>query len=68
MNTRGRGSRPLVHYRFRTAALVGPWRKTREAALRDAVKAGQADVDQAQPDGLCWRVAGTIEADLHVRT
>lgn len=63
MNSKGRGSRPEVRYRFRTAALVGPWRKTRDAALRDAVEAGQAYVDEAEPDGVRWRLPGTIETD-----
>jgi hypothetical protein len=31
-------------YRWTTAALVGPWRPTREEALRDALVAGQADM------------------------
>jgi hypothetical protein len=63
MNSEGRGSRPLVRYRFRTAALAGPWRETREAALKDAVKAGQAYADEAQRDGVRWKLPATIEAE-----
>ena len=62
MNTSGRASRPFVRYRYRAGAIVGPWRKTREAALGEAVKAGQAEADKSQPDGIRWKLPGTIEA------
>ena len=61
MNAKGRRNRPSVRYRFRTAALAGPWRETREAALLDAVQAGQALADESGVDGLQWRLPGTIE-------
>jgi hypothetical protein len=63
MNSSGRGKRGSVRFRYRTAVITGPWRTTREAALRDALKAGQARLDETQPDGVRWIVPGTIEAD-----
>lgn len=48
-------------FRFTTSVLVGPWRSSREEALGDAVKAGQAVRSLATPDGLEWRVIGRIE-------
>ena len=56
----GRGTRP-IRYRYRTAALAGHWRDSREEALRDAVKARQALADEAVEDGLRWLVKGEIE-------
>jgi hypothetical protein len=54
-------------YRFTTSVLAGPWRPSREEALRDAIEACQAVHDDAQPDGLAWRVSGQIEeADREV--
>lgn len=35
----------MTVYRYTTAALVGPWRKTPSEALDDAIKAGQARYD-----------------------
>lgn len=49
-------------YRYRTAALVGPWRNRREDAVADALRAGQACRD----DGLInlrWIIPGRIEAE-----
>ena len=46
-----------VCYRFRTAALCGPWRREAERAHRDAVDAGQMG-----PCATEWRVNGEIEA------
>lgn len=63
MSITGGGKRPLVRFRYRTGAIVGPWRNTREAALGDAVKAGQARIDETQADGVRWTVPGKIEAD-----
>jgi hypothetical protein len=63
MNMKGRGRQPLARFRYRTAAIVGPWRKAREAAVQDAVKAGQARIDDSQPDGVRWAAPGTIEED-----
>ena len=48
-------------FRFATSALVGPWRRSREEAQRDAVKACQAIPSPKHPDELEWRVAGQIE-------
>lgn len=59
----------LVVYRYRTKALVGPWRFTREAAATDAVQARQAGYHDGSLD---WKVPGEIEvqrqaAALHER-
>jgi hypothetical protein len=40
---------------------LGPWRESREDAVRDAVKAKQAQEDDAQPSGFKWTVPGEIE-------
>jgi hypothetical protein len=48
-------------YRYRTPALTGPWRESREDAVRDAVKAKQAQNDDDQPSGIKWTVPGEIE-------
>jgi hypothetical protein len=45
-------------YRYRTTVLVGPWRRTSDKALEDAVAAGQATFDHA---GLRWQVRGMVE-------
>ena len=46
-------------YRYRTEALVGPWRARREQAIGDAVLAGQARFNEALD--LEWTVPGEIE-------
>jgi hypothetical protein len=46
-------------YRYRTAALTGPWRRRPESAIDDAVKAWQASIDEKGE--MSWRVGGTIE-------
>ena len=51
----------MARYRYRTPALAGPWRDSREAALRDAVAANQARHDPDSPSGVKWLVAGDIE-------
>lgn len=51
----------MAQYRFRTAALVGPYRTTRREAVHDALRAGQAHPDTSHPDGVRWAVPGTIE-------
>ena len=56
----GRGTEP-IRYRYRTAALAGQWRDSREEALRDAIKARQVLADEAEADGLRWLVKGEIE-------
>jgi hypothetical protein len=49
----------MTRYRYRTCVLVGPWRRSRRQAQKDAVAANQA---QPAPDGeLEWRVPGLIE-------
>jgi hypothetical protein len=46
-------------YRYRTAALVGPWRACPTEAQGDAVGARQAAFDEAR--GFVWTVPGRIE-------
>ncbi len=48
-----------VCYRFRTAALCGPWRRRSESARQDAIAAGQIRLDD---EAATWRVNGDIEA------
>jgi hypothetical protein len=49
----------MERYRYRTAALVGPWRALPDQAIDDAIRAGQA---LRESDGrLSWRVTGSIE-------
>jgi hypothetical protein len=48
-----------VCYRYRTHALVGPWRRRPEDALEDAIKAKQ--VRRERPGDWRWIVDGTIE-------
>jgi hypothetical protein len=48
-------------YRYRTAALIGPWRRGRDEAESDAVAAKLAWQDG---NALAWRVAGEIEISL----
>ena len=45
-------------YRYRTTALVGPWRKTARQALLDAVRANPARRDDQT---VRWLVPGRIE-------
>jgi hypothetical protein len=47
-------------FRYRTATLLGPWRNTADAAVRDAIRAKQACRDE---DGVGWRwvLPGSIE-------
>ena len=47
-------------FRYRTCALVGPWRARPEDARSDALRACQARIDDA--GGFSWTVAGWIEA------
>jgi len=48
----------MQRYRYRTAALTGPWRSSREEALADAVRAQQLRVEDSEPQ---WQVPGWIE-------
>jgi len=51
----------MTLYRYRTPALAGPWRETPDAALGDAVKAGQArhDASGRRIDMLIGRIEAT---------
>jgi len=49
-------------YRYRTCALVGPWRASRERAVADALRARQARRADAGGDVL-WVVSGAIEEE-----
>ena len=51
----------MRRYRYRTAALVGPWRESRARAAHDAAKAGQVIVDGEDPLNFRWVVPGEIE-------
>ena len=51
----------MRRYRYRTPALTGPWRESPEGAVRDAVRANQAQIDENQPSGIKWIVPGRIE-------
>lgn len=51
----------MPQYRYRTAALTGPWRDTRQAAVGDAVRAKQAMTDEDDPGEVRWVVPGRIE-------
>lgn len=48
-----------ICYRYRTAVLCGEWRRHPETAHRDAIDAGQVQLNEA---GEAWRVQGEIEA------
>ena len=61
---KGREGWRLARYRYRTPALAGPWRESREAALRDAIAAKQARLDESEPGGICWLVPGDIEEEV----
>ncbi len=52
---------PAHFYRYRTAALVGPWRKTARQAVRDAVRAHLVRRDGRDRQLLHWLVPGRIE-------
>jgi hypothetical protein len=48
-------------YRYRTPALVGPWRKTARQALLDALRARQVRRDERNRAAVRWLVPGRIE-------
>jgi hypothetical protein len=52
---------PSHVYRYRTKALVGPWRRTIAQAMADALDAGQVRRDERDRDNLIWLVEGGIE-------
>ena len=51
----------MRRYRYRTPALTGPWRESHDDAVRDAVKAKQAQYDDDPSAGVRWVVPGEIE-------
>ena len=51
-------------YRFRTAALSGPWRPTAIEAVADAICAGQATRASHLEEGFRWLVPGEIEVGV----
>ena len=53
----------MAQHRFRTAAIIGEWRASREQAFQDALRARQALFDETCPDGVHWLVPGRIERD-----
>ena len=53
----------MPRYRYRTRALLGPWRNTRERAVDDAVRAKQAITDKDEPRGFRWVVPGQIDEE-----
>jgi len=48
-------------YRYRTSALVGPWRKSARRAVLDALRANQARRDERDRQAVHWLVPGRIE-------
>jgi hypothetical protein len=52
---------PSHIYRYRTKALVGPWRETRARAMADALRAGQIRHDEGDRRKFVWLVEGRIE-------
>jgi hypothetical protein len=48
-------------YRYRTAALVGPWRKSARQAVLDAVRAHLVRREGRDKKSLRWLVPGRIE-------
>ena len=50
----------MARFRYRTAALVGPWRDLLLKAEIDAVAVGLAEVD-GRAGRLIWKVPGEIE-------
>ena len=49
----------MRQFRYRTPALVGPWRDSPGDAARDAAEAGQLVIEPAST--LRWMVRGEIE-------
>lgn len=52
----------MSRYRYRTAALVGPWRDSHLKAETDAIAYGQAMIEPGSGK-FVWRVPGEIEVD-----
>ena len=57
----GRPEEAAHLYRYRTPALVGPWRKTARQAELDAMRARQARRDGRDRHAMLWLVPGQIE-------
>ncbi len=51
----------MARFRYRTRALIGPWRGSREEAILDAVGAKQALLEHREPLRIRWVVPGDIE-------
>ena len=51
----------MPRYRYRTAVLTGPWRDVRDDAVSDAVRAKQAELEDAKAGRVRWIVPGMIE-------
>ena len=51
----------MRRYRYRTPALTGPWRDSHDEAVRDAVRAKQAQIESDRPAAVTWIVPGRIE-------
>ena len=62
MASRGESQSEAAHlYRYRTAALIGPWRKSARQALLDAVRAHLVRREGRDRQTLRWLVPGRIE-------
>lgn len=51
----------MIHYRYRTKALTGPWRTSPDEAFEDAARAQQVRVEDGPPVRFEWNVPGQIE-------
>ena len=51
----------MRRYRYCTSVLTGPWRESREDAVRDAVRAKQAEIEDEKSGRVRWIVPGVIE-------
>jgi len=47
-------------FRYRTKTLLGPWRHDADTAVKDAIRAKQAQRDE-EGEGWHWVIAGSIE-------
>lgn len=63
LDLRHREDACLTRYRYRTRALIGPWRNQRDQAVDDAVRAKQARIDEREPLGFRWLVPGQIDEE-----
>jgi hypothetical protein len=51
----------MRRYRYRTPALIGPWRASAGEAADDAIRARQATRSGPNGADLRWRLSGWIE-------